>query len=71
MCFDNGNTAPDIRRRIRSIKPASNANLTTSRARSIGCWGLIKVYENLITPPVIVGNSIRLASEVESGDALG
>jgi hypothetical protein len=27
--------------------------------------------EDLQEPPVIVGNSIRLASEVESGDALG
>jgi len=27
--------------------------------------------KNLVQPSVIVGNSIRLASEVELGDALG
>jgi hypothetical protein len=61
--------SPQVFRGFVSTIPARSLTSSNACLKPFPVIGLFSVFINIL--PVIVGNSIRLASEVESGDALG
>jgi len=56
---------------LRRKMPGRPGSRTTIFRRRTGDAGEVLSGSGVFAPPVIVGNSIRLVSEVELGDALG
>jgi hypothetical protein len=62
-----GQTATRRKDRVMSVL----ALPITDSVSTVRGWSYLPAAKEQLLAPVIVGNSIRLASEVESGDALG